>query len=99
MIESTTSTGNLIENNLIGTDRSGESSISNLLDGVIIQLGASNNTVGGATPGAGNLISGNGGNGVDITDPGTSGNLVAGNRIGTDPNGNKPLGTRRTASC
>ena len=92
VIESTTSTRNLLENNLIGTDKTGVSAISNVLDGVIIQLRTSNNTVGGAAPGTGNLISGNDGNGVDITNAGTSGNLVAGNRIGTDANGNKPLG-------
>ena len=92
VIESTTSTGNLLENNFIGTDKTGESAIGNVLDGVIIQLGASDNTVGGAAAGAGNLISGNLGNGVDITNAGTSGNLVVGDRIGTDANGEKRLG-------
>ena len=42
-------------------------------------------------PGAGNLISGNLGHGVEITDTGTTGNLVTGNRIGTTADGNAPL--------
>ena len=91
VIESTTSTGNLVQGNLIGTDKTGVSAISNALDGVIIQLGASSNTVGGVAFGAGNLISGNIENGVEITGAGTSGNFVAGDRIGTTADGNARL--------
>jgi len=91
VIESQKSTGNLVEGNLIGTDKSGVSALGNALDGVLIQLGASSNTVGGVASGAGNLISGNLGNGVQITDAGTAGNLVAGNRIGINADGNAPL--------
>src|SRR5262249_32713509 len=46
----------------------------------------------GSTPGAGNLISGNAGVGVAIRGAGTSGNMVEGNRIGTDASGIAPLG-------
>ena len=92
VIESNTSTGNLIEGNWIGTDKTGVSAIGNALDGVIIDLGASSNTVGGAAFGAGNLISGNIENGVEITGAGTAGNLVQGNLIGTDVTATLPLG-------
>jgi titin len=55
--------------------------------------GADNNTIGGATAGLGNVISGNGRFGVYLLGyadpppfglPTTSGNLIQGNRIGTD---------------
>ena len=42
------------------------------------------NTIGGTTPGQGNLISGNTSDGVDINGAGSAGNLVVGNLIGTD---------------
>ena len=52
-----------------------------------MNCGSSNNRVGGSTPGEGNLISGNGNNGVVIGDPNTMGNVVVGNLIGTDVSG------------
>jgi Concanavalin A-like lectin/glucanases superfamily/Domain of unknown function (DUF4214)/Right handed beta helix region len=90
-------TGNILEDNLIGTDASGHFALGNLNVGVIIRNGASANQVRRATQG--NVISGNttpfgqvGGNGVVITDSGTTGNLVAGNLIGTDIGGTQALG-------
>ena len=55
--------------------------------------GSSNNTIGGTAPGTGNLISGNGSNGIDINvvaGP-ASGNDIVGNLIGTGPSGLTPL--------
>lgn len=59
----------------------------------------SNNTIGGTTPAARNLISGNFGAGVSIEDPFTDligptviNNSVLGNLIGTDKNGTGSLG-------
>ena len=47
-----------------------------------------NNTIGGTALGAGNVISGNRRNrGIEIRDAGTNGNIVEGNKIGTDPAG------------
>ncbi len=89
--------GNYVVGNFIGTDISGTAPLGNV-DGVFI-VGAPNNYVGGTLPGSsevlGNLISGSIGNfaagtfgaGVLIGGPGANGNLVQGNRIGTNYNG------------
>jgi hypothetical protein len=50
--------------------------------------------VGGTAPGAGNVISGNNDNGVEIWNP-ASGNLVQGNFIGTDVTGAVAIGNAR----
>jgi titin len=52
-------TGNMIEGNLIGTNVSGLMSLANDGDGIFIDAGASNNTIGGTAAGASNVISGN----------------------------------------
>ena len=51
--------GNLVVGNFIGTDQTGTLAVPNALSGVILNGNASSNTVGGAAPGAGNVISGN----------------------------------------
>src|SRR5262249_1962348 len=79
--------GNLVVGNRIGTAVLGPASLGNLGDGVLIVRGATANTVGGSTTGARNIISGNGRDGVELLGPRTTGNLVAGNYIGTDVNG------------
>jgi hypothetical protein len=71
---------------------------NNGLDGVALLDAASNNTVGGTTVHARNLISGNGTGGgsgsagVMIFDNGTSGNLIEGNYLGTNLSGTLALG-------
>ena len=88
-------TGNLVEGNYIGTNAAGTAALANTGGGVQITGGATNNTIGGitATPGtgAGNVISGNGNDGIDIFGSGTTGNVVAGNLIGTDIKGANAL--------
>jgi hypothetical protein len=83
------STGTLIEGNYIGTDRSGTSALGNS-NGII---GGNYSTIGGVTTtpgtGAGNVISGNTGNGVWLSE---GHNLVAGNLIGTIATGTTALG-------
>jgi hypothetical protein len=76
-------TSNLVQGNRIGTNAAGTAALANL-DGVVIDGGASYNTIGGTAPGAGNTISGNTDYGVWVTLSGTTGNLVQGNRIGTN---------------
>lgn len=61
--------------------------VSNTVDGVRIGGGAVGNTIGGSGTDQGNLIAFNGSDGVHITYPGTSNNVVVGNRIGTDTDG------------
>ena len=82
---------NFVMGNRIGTDPTGTSAISDGFTGVGIWDGATNNQIGGTAPGAGNLISGSD-NGVTMGDPGTGGNVVQGNLIGTTPNGLSALG-------
>jgi hypothetical protein len=78
---------NVVEGNFIGLTATGITGLGNELNGVSVFGGASYNTIGGAASGSGNVISANGGNGVSISDSGTSFNLLAGNLIGTDPTG------------
>jgi parallel beta-helix repeat protein len=81
---------NQVLGNLIGTDVTGKIKLGNLGDGIV--LGSSNNIVGGILPGARNVISGSGKDGIIILNPGNSGNQVLGNYIGTDITGTLPLG-------
>lgn len=80
---------NDIEGNFVGTDVTGTAVLGNLLSGVSVE-GGGQNSVGGSAPGAGNLISGNGG-GVRIIGS-TTANAVMGNLIGTDAAGTAPQG-------
>jgi len=87
------SNGNTIEGNFIGTNASGTAALPNGTNGLgaVIFVGASsNNTVGGTTPDARNVISGNIGPG--ISSQGGAGNVVQGNLIGTDATGSLALG-------
>ena len=87
------SINNVIEGNQIGIGQQGDA-LPNALDGVAISDGANDTTIGGTVAGAGNTISGNGRFGVLLGGPGmaTFGNIVQGNRIGTNPDGTAPLG-------
>jgi hypothetical protein len=78
---------NRIIGNFIGTDISGSYAIPNLFNGVVIEVGARNNTVGGTTPAERNLISGNAGTAVVLTDAPSFQNTVIGNYIGVDASG------------
>ncbi len=85
-------TGNRVQGNFIGTDVTGTVALGNTIDGVGISS-ASNNTIGGATAGERNVISGNVRVGVYF-DASSTGNRVQGNFVGTDVNGSAPLGNR-----
>ncbi len=84
LITDSGTSNNAVQGNYIGTDVNGTADLGNTSDGIHIQAAASSNTIGGTTAGAGNVVSGNDGNGVTITGSGTTGNTVAGNYIGTD---------------
>ena len=74
-----------IEQCRIGTDITGEVADPNTGDGIDLD-GGDNAIVGGTTAGLGNVISGNGGAGVNHTGS-ANGTLIAGNLIGTDKDG------------
>jgi hypothetical protein len=80
----------VVQGNKVGTDISGTFAIGNLWDGVNLTNGAAYNTVGGTTPGSGNLLSGNL-SGLSIYG-GTSDNTIEGNLIGTDATGAQAIG-------
>ena len=89
-IENAGTTGNVVEGNLIGTNAAGTVAVPNTTGVDII---AASNTIGGTTSGSGNgLISGNAGDGVEISGTGATGNVVEGNLIGTDASGENALG-------
>ncbi len=83
--------GNTILANLIGTDGGGSTEVPNQGDGITITSGSSN-TIGGTGTEAGNVISGNAGNGITITGESATGNLVSVNLIGTDKTGTAAVG-------
>jgi hypothetical protein len=74
-----------IEGNFIGTNASGTAAAANPTTGIVLGA-ASNSTIGGDTPAARNLISGNH-TGVLLVGPLTTGNVIAGNYIGTNKSG------------
>ncbi len=79
----------LIAGNWIGTNALGTAALANTGDGVYVAL-SSSVTIGGTSVGAGNLISGNNANGVEIND--SSSTLVEGNLIGLDQTGTRAIG-------
>ena len=82
---------NVVAGNYIGTDVTGTVALGNGQDGVKIWW-ASNQRIGGTSPGEGNLISGNARYGIFIQGDEAGGNLVQGNCIGTDVSGTEALG-------
>jgi CSLREA domain-containing protein len=82
---------NLVIGNYVGTDATGSSDPGTGTGGIAIGSGATYNTIGGASPGEGNLISGNV-NGIRIYGTTTHDNVIVGNLIGTDRTGRSALG-------
>lgn len=81
----------IIQGNYIGTNPDGDEQRGNAGDGIYISNGPSNATIGGAEPGAGNVISGNDHRGI-ITYHDGGGHLIRGNFIGTGADGVSDLG-------
>jgi parallel beta-helix repeat protein len=90
--------GMTIEGNFIGTDPSGTAPLPNVDFGIQANNGPSNITIGGTTPAARNLISGNGMQGINFGSGGNggTGHLVQGNLIGTDASGGNALAGNQT---
>ncbi len=91
-ISDATGTLNMVLGNYIGVDSDGVAAVPNSTSGILIQSGANNNTIGGITAAARNVISGNTASGVEINGVGTSSNVVSGNYIGTNATGGAALG-------
>jgi hypothetical protein len=81
---------NTVSGNYIGTDANGSADLGNGESGIYLE-DAVNNTIGGATAGERNVISGNG-TGVIIEGVDTTNNTIAGSFIGTDATGTAALG-------
>ncbi len=84
-------TGNAVQGNYVGTNAAGSTDLGNTRTGIRLEGNATNNVVGGTTRSAGNLVSGNDGAGILLTDAGTLSNAVQGNFIGTNAAGLLPL--------
>jgi hypothetical protein len=96
---------NKVLGNYIGTDSNGAlpagvTTLGNKLNGIVLDGGATTNTIGLAANNQGNIISGNGqdavkgnsnGSGINLTD--TSNNVIQANYVGVDANG-KPMGNQ-----
>jgi len=87
---STGATGNVIIGNKIGTNAAGTAipAEGGNTNGVLL-LGASDNTIGGASPADRNIISGNS---TGVLMSGATGNKIFGNFIGTSANGLADIG-------
>ncbi|HZI60435.1 MAG TPA: Calx-beta domain-containing protein [Pyrinomonadaceae bacterium] len=79
---------NVVQGNYIGTNPSGTAGIGFAQNGIEISgAGTANNLIGGTSPGAGNVISGNS-RGIVIVATGTT---IQGNLIGTDATGTSKI--------
>jgi uncharacterized repeat protein (TIGR01451 family) len=92
VIAGVSATGNVVSGNFIGTDVTGTQPLGEQSDTTGVTLvDAPGNIVGGTAPGAGNVVA-NVASGVALEGGGSSGNLIAGNFIGTDRTGSSYLG-------
>ncbi|HXV77666.1 MAG TPA: hypothetical protein VD788_15235, partial [Candidatus Polarisedimenticolaceae bacterium] len=81
---------NRIEGNFVGTDVTGMAAAPNLA-GLVVDVNAQDNAIGGTVAAARNVISANDGVGIGI-DVGAANNLIRGNYVGVDAAGNADLG-------
>jgi len=94
LIQDPNTENNRVSGNYIGIDASGIAALGNTAVGVRIDSEAKSNTIGGATAGERNIISGNDRAGIEIGGRllGTGSNTISGNYIGTDVTGTADLG-------
>ena len=89
-IDQSTTSGNRVVGNFIGTNPAGTAAVANNISGVDISS-SPDNIIGGTTVAERNVISGNANSGVDIRDSAATRNQVLGNFIGTDVTGQSAL--------
>jgi CSLREA domain-containing protein len=82
--------GNKVQGNYIGVDKTGTAALENGGQGVRLDAVGPDNLIGGTAAGARNVISGNDGNGIFITN-GSVDTLVQGNFIGTNADGDAAI--------
>ncbi|HZW31543.1 MAG TPA: hypothetical protein VFF52_12600, partial [Isosphaeraceae bacterium] len=88
--DGTESAGNVLSGNRIGTTADGTAALGNQQSGIAI-VDSPDNLIGLAGQPAGNLVSGNLGAGILLSD-GTTGTQILGNQIGLASDGQTPLG-------
>jgi hypothetical protein len=81
-ISGANTTGNVVLGNYIGTSASGLAAVPNGIGGLIVTDSSHDNSIGGTSSGARNVISGNVNAGVWLTGAGVNQNTVRGNYIG-----------------
>ncbi|MEY4906445.1 MAG: hypothetical protein RL260_163, partial [Pseudomonadota bacterium] len=90
-LSGTSANSNTVQGNWIGLSVTGLTSIGNNEDGIQLDAGASNNTLGGLVAGAGNVVSGNLNAGIAIDGAASTTNMVLGNTIGLAADGSTSL--------
>ena len=91
------STDNRIESNFVGTDIDGTVDLGNCCGGILLEGAVTNTVVGGSTPASRNVVSGNGNQGLQLSNSALAiGNVAEGNFIGTDVTGTLDLGNDGT---
>ncbi len=83
--------GNVVQGNYIGVNATGTAALGNAWFGVRVTDGADDTEIGGSAAGAGNVIAGNGFDGVRIDGTGTDRAIVRGNVIGLNATGTAAL--------
>jgi hypothetical protein len=73
--------GNVVQGNVIGADATGTNALGNGYANILLQLGTTNNIIGGTGAGAGNEIAFSGGAGVLLLNAETTNNAIRGNSI------------------
>ena len=96
-ISDTGTSNNVVQGNYIGTDITGALAFGNGGNGINVGNGAQNNIIGGTAAGAGNVVSANLGDGMQVYGEGTISNLIQGNLVGTTATGHSPLGNSGSA--
>lgn len=90
-INGTTAQNNRVQGCFIGTDQSGNNAVPNKSFGISTFGGARGNVIGGYALTERNVISGNAWAGISFQGSGTNGNFVAGNILGLNAAGTRPV--------